>query len=78
MNVKYGVSEAVSGHTGFSYTLYHSPKKCVSLSDIAHFALRKSPFQGAIWCFLASNIGHFASRNGAFCKTKKYVLNINH
>ena len=78
MDVKSTMSEAVSGHPGFSYTLYHSPEKCVSLSDIAHFALRKSPFQGAIWCFSASNIGHFASRNGAFCKAKKYVLNINH
>ncbi len=39
MDVKYGVSEAVSGHTDYSYTLYHSPEKCVSLSDIAHFAV---------------------------------------
>ena len=78
MDVKYGVSEAVSGHTGFSYTLYHSPKKCVSLSDIAHFALRKSPFQGAIWCFSASEMGFIALRNGAFCNVKKYPLNIKH
>ena len=39
MNVKSTVSEAVSGHPGFSYTLYHSPEKCVSLSDIAYFAV---------------------------------------
>ena len=78
MNVKYGVSEAVSGHTDYSYTLYHSPEKCVSLSDIAHFAVRLSPFQGAIWCFSASKIGLFASRNGAFCKVIKYPLDINH
>jgi hypothetical protein len=38
--------------------------------------VRNSPFQGAIWCFSASEIGHFASRNGAFCKSKKHPLNI--
>ncbi len=48
MDVKSTASEAVSGHTGFSYTLYHSPEKCVSLSDIAHFVFRLSSFQGAI------------------------------
>ena len=40
MDVKYGVSEAVSGHTGFSYTLYHSPKKYVRRSDNAHFIMQ--------------------------------------
>ena len=39
MDVKSTVFEAVSGHTDYSYTLYHSPEKCVSLSDIAHFAV---------------------------------------
>ena len=31
-----------------------------------------------IWCFSASNMGHFARRNGAFCNTKKMPLNINY
>ena len=50
----------------------------VLLSDNAHFAFRSSPFQGAIWCFSASEIGHFAWRNGAFRKTTKCPSNINH
>ena len=40
--------------------------------------LRLSLFHGAIWCFSASEIGHFASWNGAFCNTKKCPLNISY
>ena len=42
------------------------------------FGLRNGLFQGAKWCFSASEMGFIASRNGAYCKTKKYHLNINH
>jgi len=44
MNVKSDVSEAVSGHIGSSYTLYHSPKILIPCYDIAHFAVRLSPY----------------------------------
>ncbi len=40
MNVKSGISEAISVYIGFSYTLCHSPKILIPLSDIAHFAVR--------------------------------------
>ena len=40
--------------------------------------MRLSPFRSAIWCFSASEMGHFASRNGAFCKKGKYPLKLNY
>jgi len=40
--------------------------------------MRKSPYWTAIWCFSASEMGFIASRNGLYCKTKKWPLNINH
>ena len=78
MNVKYDIVTPVLLCIAFRYTPYHSPKRCILLSDIAHFVVRNSPFQGAIWCFSASEMAYFASRNGAFCNVKKYHLNINH
>ena len=40
MNVKFGISEAISVYIGFSYTPNRSPKILISLSDIAHFAVQ--------------------------------------
>ena len=78
MNVKYGIAKAVSLCVAFSYTLYRSLKKLISLSDIAHFAVRLSPYQGAIWCFSAPEMGFIASRNGAFCNAARYSLNLSY
>ena len=78
MNVKYDIVTPVLLCIAFRYTPYHSPKRYILLSDIAHFVVRNSQFQGAIWCFSASETGHFASRNGAFCKAEKYPLNTSY
>ena len=78
MNVKYSIIMPVSVYIIFSYTLYHSPEQSILLSDKAHFVLRLSPFQGAIWCISSPEMGYFASRNGAFCNTKKHPLNRSH
>ena len=78
MNVKYGIMMPVLPCIDFRYTPKHSPERYILLSDIAHFVVRNSLFQGAIWCFSASEIGFIASRYGAFCKAKKCLLNINH
>ena len=77
-NVKTIVSEAIWGFIVFRYTPNRSPEKSISLSDIAYFAVRLSLFQGAKWCFSASEMGSFASRNGAYCNARKCSLNINH
>ena len=66
----------VSVCIAFWYTLYPSLKILILLSDIARFAVQLSPFQGAIWCFSAPKMGHFASRNGAYCKTGKCSLKL--
>ena len=68
----------VSVYIIFSYTLYHSPEQSILLSDNTHFVVRLSPFQGAIWCISSPEMGHFASRNGAFCNAKKYHSSISY
>ena len=69
---------SVSGYIIFSYTLYHSPEQSILLSDNTHFVVWLSPFQGAIWYISSPEMGHFASRNGAFCNAKKYHSSISY
>ena len=76
--LKIDAFKVIPHYTALSYTPYRSPKIFILLSDIAHFAVRLSPFQGAIWCISAPETGHFACRNGAFRNTFKSPLNINY
>ena len=62
----------------FSFTPYHSPELFVLLSDIAHFAVRLSPYQDVIWCISASETGHFTYRNSAFRNAGKRSLNLSY
>jgi hypothetical protein len=45
----------------------------LSLCNMHHFGLRNSPFQGAIWCISAPEMGFIIPRNGHYRKEKWIV-----
>lgn len=70
-NVKSGITNVLSAKTVSGYTLFCSLRQLILCSDNAHFTVRLNLYQGAIWYFSTPETGHFACRNGVYCKVEK-------